>query len=133
MFRSWGSLLWMVGLFRPPAAAGPGDGHEPPPIVRVEGGSAYSIGNLSKLWSDAALQIAGDAWEDMGAMGAFDARKPPGVPTWIMHGSGQDTPVSYTFPAGMAGWDEKPTHVEYANGDNTATIEGLTGLPLLWR
>jgi hypothetical protein len=34
---------------------------------------------------------------------------------------------------GNADWEAAPVHVEHAAGDNTATMAGLTALPMAWR
>jgi hypothetical protein len=54
-------------------------------------------------------------------MRAVDAGKAPGVASWIIHGSGHDTPIAYTFPnkegadelevlprsLGLTGWGDR--------------------------
>lgn len=56
--------------------------------------------------------------------------------TGILHGSGQDTPTSFTFPAlesGEGDWDAAPVNTEYAMGDNTAPFDDLVVLPKAWQ
>ena len=77
----------------------------------------------------------------MQSMQLLDGRASPGVDTWVLFGSGQDTPSSFTFPpasaavpsgAVIADWNAAP-QVEYDLGDNTASLRDLTALPRQWQ
>jgi hypothetical protein len=142
MFRSWGSLLWMVAL---KGAAGSTPAHNDSnargqkpyhaQVVKIENGRQYTVDHLDELFRDAGVLDAVASLQDMAALNLLDGRAAPGVDTWIVHGSGHDTPSSYTFPAtttGSGNWDAAPIHTEFEMGDNTATFNDLRELPLQW-
>jgi hypothetical protein len=74
MFRSWGSLLWMVALRQGITGASQ-------PIVKVQGGRSYSISELGKLLQDAGVPLAAASLKDMQAKDLVNGSASPGVDT----------------------------------------------------
>lgn len=124
MMQSWGSQNWMGSTLAPNDV-----------VVNVTGSRVKylgkEVGALYQLIKKPALSIAS------ARSAQYHSETAPGVETYVFSGSGYPTPQTFEFPATSNGQpdlldDGSGPIAHCVDGDGTATMESLNGVPQRW-
>eukprot|EP01043_Picozoa_sp_COSAG02_P007286 COSAG02_NODE_216_length_28610_cov_57.176879_10_plen_425_part_00 len=124
MMQSWGSQNWMASTLAPNDV-----------VVNVTGSRVQYLGKdvatLYRLINKNDLRTASSS------SARYSSEVAPGVETYVFSGSGYPTPQTFEFSARPDGQpnlldDASPPTAHCVDGDGTATMESLIGVPQRW-